>query len=386
MNKKFYLFFITCIALILPSYGKNTTQWTVIGAGPAGIAVTGLLLEAGISPEEIVWVDPEFDVGRLSNFESVPGNAPTKWYVQYLQTCKAFREVQSPALTHLYNSDQNAILELKAIIEPLRDITRHLRTKIHSIESYLISLDYKDEMWHVGLKNKTLLVSKNVIIATGCKPRTLNYPVEHQIPLDYALNKEALATMVSPHDIIAVIGSAHSAILVMKFLSELPVSRIINFYNKPLYYPILMGNWTFQAEAGLKGTAAVWAKNVLEKNPPKNLMRVFNSEESRKQWLPACNKIVYAVGFERNELPAINSDDCHAWDTYDDTTGKIGPRLFGVGIAFPQGKVDPLGNKEHKVGLRQFMEYIQEVMPEWLKQKNQCNFAAFNDLFNITLL
>ena len=31
--------------------------WTVIGAGPAGIAAVGRLLDHGIAPEEIAWVD-----------------------------------------------------------------------------------------------------------------------------------------------------------------------------------------------------------------------------------------------------------------------------------------------------------------------------------------
>ena len=37
-------------------------SWTVIGAGPAGIAAVGRLLDHGIVGEQIAWIDPEFDI------------------------------------------------------------------------------------------------------------------------------------------------------------------------------------------------------------------------------------------------------------------------------------------------------------------------------------
>ena len=38
-------------------------DWAVIGAGPAGIAAIGKLLDAGIEPQRIAWIDPTFAVG-----------------------------------------------------------------------------------------------------------------------------------------------------------------------------------------------------------------------------------------------------------------------------------------------------------------------------------
>ena len=42
--------------------------WLVIGAGPAGIASGGLLLESGLRGENIVWVDPCFNVGDIAQY------------------------------------------------------------------------------------------------------------------------------------------------------------------------------------------------------------------------------------------------------------------------------------------------------------------------------
>lgn len=57
--------------------GRNTVQdgdtpyrAIVVGAGPAGIAVVGNLLEQQVSP--ICWVDQKFISGRLDDWREVP--------------------------------------------------------------------------------------------------------------------------------------------------------------------------------------------------------------------------------------------------------------------------------------------------------------------------
>src|SRR5699024_7685488 len=124
-----------------------------------------------------------------------------------------------------------------------------------------------------------------------------------------------------------VVGDKHSAMLVLKYLSELPVARIINFYkNKPVY-------WTDPGHenSGLSGVAADWAKEVYENNPPHKLLKIKSLAQMLDIWTPLCTKIIYAIGFERNGLPSINGKTDVI---YDDTTGIIMPRLFGIGIAF----------------------------------------------------
>jgi hypothetical protein len=47
--------------------------------------------------------------------------------------------------------------------------------------------------------------------------------------------------------------------------------------------------------------------------------------------------------------------------------GIRGPGLFGLGIAYPEVKTDPLGSVEYQVGLWKFMVYLNKVMPVWFK-------------------
>ena len=42
---------------------KDLFQWAVVGAGPAGIAAVGKLLDNAVNPASILWIDPQFKVG-----------------------------------------------------------------------------------------------------------------------------------------------------------------------------------------------------------------------------------------------------------------------------------------------------------------------------------
>lgn len=359
---------------------QSSAQWTIIGAGPAGIITVGLLLDLGVDPQDIVWVDPEFNVGRMGKFyETVPGNTRTFLYIEFINACKTFQEINTPSMQALQYYEPHLAYPLEIIINPLRDITQYMCTKVRAKQDSLTSLDFINDQWYVGLSQETV-ISRSVVLATGSHPRNLHYPCDQEIPLDMALNKDQLAQQVTPQDTIAVVGSAHSAVLVMKYLSELPVGRIINFYLKPLEFVQDMGAWFLLT----KSLAGDWAKNVLEKNPPAHLIRLLNTPQTLSAWLPICTKIIYACGFDRNELPAINGTDPIV--SYHETTGVIAPRLFGIGIAFPEKEMHSDGSSEYNIGLLDFMSYAQKIIPAWLTKKNINHLAHFAELFSIRAL
>ena len=80
-------FFISVI--ITPLKAKTPSplkayDWAVIGAGPAGITAVAELLANKIDKSAILWLDPEFDVGRLGTYyRNVPGNLQAKRLVTY---------------------------------------------------------------------------------------------------------------------------------------------------------------------------------------------------------------------------------------------------------------------------------------------------------------
>lgn len=368
---------------IIPIYEyrnySSDYEVTVVGAGPAGITVIGILMDLGVPAESIMWIDPLFNVGRIGEYyQNVPGNAKNKKYIEFLQSCKTFQNVKSESIDYLYSLDMETCDVLKVIADPLQDITNYLRNYVHSTEGLLEELFFHNGLWNIKAKNK-YFSSKHVILATGSKPKVLDYEVQDIIPLDYAIDKITLSHMVKPHDTIAVVGSSHSAALILKFLTELQVKQIISLYKHPFVFAIDMGSWTLNNTNGLKGVAAQWVQEVLLNNPPHNLLRILNTEENRKKYLKECNKIVYAVGFEKSPYPEISGDIQENELEFNPQTGVIGPRLFGIGIAFAATYVDPQGNKEQYIGLNGFMKFALQMVPLWIETKDIAKIRAIEE-------
>ncbi len=351
-------------------------EWAIIGAGPAGIILIGLLLDLGTDPSKIAWVDPEFNVGRIGKYYStVPGNAKTKVYIEFLTSCKTFQEANSLAFDKLFDLDQEVEYPLGVIVEPLAEISQYLCTKVTCKKGSICSLNFNNNVWHIGTTCFPTFSASHVVLATGSHPKKLDYDCKHEIPLDIALDKSALAQCITQQDTVAVVGSAQSAILLLKYLTELHCGRIINFYRNPI---------EFGGESGLKAATARWAQDVLLKTPPVNLLRLYNSCDALKAWVPICTKIIYAVGFERNALPTIANAP---YLNYEDRNGILGPRLFGIGIAFPEKFEDETGKTIARIGLLSFMEYAQEMLPTWMATKiSLSRYQQFEELFNIELL
>jgi hypothetical protein len=382
MVKKLY---VICFLLSIGQLHAITSKKVaVVGAGPAGIVVVGLLLDLGMPPQDIVWIDEQFNVGRMGEYyETVPGNAKTQMYLDFLSACHTFSQVNTPAFERLKQYELQKEPPLSYIIEPLRDITNYLKTKVLAKQARLAMLSYIDPNWFMRLDTGELLFVHYVVLATGSHPKVLDYACNDVIPLDYALNQEFLKQAVTKDDTVAVVGSAHSAVLILKFLSESGVGRVINFYKKPLTYAVDMGTYVQNQNAGLKGITAEWARNVLEKDMPGNMTRIFNKQEALDAWLPLCTKIIYACGFDRNEVPLLNNKI--EISKYDEHSGVIGPRLFGIGIAFPELFTYPDNNAEYRIGLKFFMEYAQRVIPEWMK-RDRSQLVQFEELFTISVL
>lgn len=356
-------------------------DWAVVGGGPGGIIAMGVLLDVGVSPEKILWIDKDgFSVGRMGQYyATVPANNKSKRLVEFINMCESFKAVKTPAMQFLMNAHPEKEYPLKLIIDVLQDITDLFLTKIHGVRGALQQLDFVDDTWNVRV-NQQHYQAHRVVLATGSHPKPMHYGCA-EIGLDRALNKSELAKCIASDDTIAVIGSAHSAVLIMKFLCELGAARIINFYKSPLYYLTAeqqaLRIKTCQLHGDpLSGMAAQWAREVLDSNPPGNLVRVKTCDAAIKAWMPVCTKIICAGGFEQNPLPTITGIACE----HDSTTGVIGPHLFGIGIAFPELLDEGNGRCSYRIGLREFMRFAQRVIPEWM-HKNEINrYQEYEDL------
>lgn len=335
--------------------GQNSYPWAVIGAGPAGIISVAVLIDNGVIPQDIIWIDPEFKVGRMGKYYgNVPSNLKACRYTFFLQSCDLFKKIQSESFERIKCFDQQQEPLLQLIIDPLQDITSYLRSLVTTYCGNVQKVAQKNDVWALHLTNYTITARK-VILAIGAYPKTFDYRNIQEIPLDIALDENKLKLLVTEDDKIIVVGSAHSALLIVKYLSEMNVKSVLNIYSKAPKYGMY---------GGLEGITAYWTKEILEKKPPANVTRILFSEKIIEKYQKDYNKITYAHGYQRHPL-IINelNEIC-----FDNISGKILPNLYGIGIAFPEKYITSEGETVSLIGVNSFMSYAKKLVPLWIKE------------------
>lgn len=344
---------------------EDTFEWAVVGAGPAGIAAVGKLIDNQVDPKKILWVDPVFQTGDFgTRWKKVSSNTRVKLFLKYLMASGAFQYDLLSKEFALNQLDPDKTCELSIAAEPLQWITDNLRREVTSLVDKAIHLKLTQRHWEVTFEKNDKLYAKNVILAMGAEPKSLSFPFIEEVGLETALHPEKLASAVSSNDTIAVFGSSHSAIIIIRTLLEnCSVKKVINFYRDPLRYAVIFPDWILFDDTGLKGTTAQWARENIDGQLPDKLERVISNESNLKEILPTCQKAIYAVGFEKRQIIVEGMTSLK----YNEQSGIIAPGLFGLGIGFPESKADPFGTIEYRVGLWKFMEYLHRVMPVWLR-------------------
>ena len=248
------------------------------------------------------------------------------------------------------------------VADPLRWITDRLRERVTTFETTATGLFLERRQWRIETGQQEL-TSTNVILAVGASPKKLNYPQLCEIPLEVALDPEKLAAEPLDNTTVAVFGSSHSSMIVLPHLLRHPVAKVVNFYRSPLKYAVYLDDWILFDDSGLKGRAAVWARENIDGVLPDRLERCLVDGPEFAEKLAECDRAVYTVGLERRTLPETSQ-----WGQldYNPNNGILAPGLFGVGIAFPECAIDPFGYVEYRVGLKKFMDYLHLVLPLWL--------------------
>ena len=339
-------------------------DWAVIGAGPAGIAAVGSLLDQGVLAKSIVWIDPNFKVGDLGQYWStVSSNTTVKLFKQFLIHRQSFKYAEREKPFMIDELPENETCQLALMIEPLSFVTRQLRQQVKVNSNTVEKIHFMANAWCLNFIDNTKHMANKVILATGAIPRVMDCPESvRAISLYDALDPAKLSKRCHPTDRVAVFGSSHSAVIIIRELLALGVEEVINFYRQPVRYAVPMPGWILFDDTGLKGTTAIWAREHLQDQLPKRLKRIVSSDESVRQQLPLCSKVIYAIGFN-TRAPIIENYPNHSYNPYN---GIIAPGLFGVGIGFPEKKTDPYGNTEFRVGLWKFINYLDMVLPLWL--------------------
>ncbi len=337
-------------------------RWAVIGAGPAGILAVGKLLDNGVDPKGIAWVDPAFGVGDIgAKWYNVSGNTKLYRLELALRSCDSFGYDNAPIKFALRGLDPGQVYLLRDAAEPFQWITDNLRKAVTSMKTTAEGITFNEGIWRVMTRRQEL-ATENVVLALGSVQKRLDYPVQ-EVTLDYALNPAKVGRIVDSGDVVGVFGSSHSAIMAVHNLIDAGVAQVINFYRNPIRYAVDYGDWVLYDNTGLKGETATWAREAMDKVDVKKLVRVDAAKEDIGELLERCSKVVYGIGFEPRKIRIEGK----RVEGYDPITGVMAQGLFGCGIAFPERVVDRAGNMEYNVGILKFARYLDRVVPMWME-------------------
>lgn len=324
---------------------EHCYDWVVIGAGPAGIAAVGQLLDANTMPQQVAWIDPAFHVGDFGTiWKYVHSNTPVKAFLDFYNAFSAFEFHQPREQFMIETMQLDATCPLMLAAQPLQWITRRLQDKVIAKYSTAQGLRLTPEGWLVQLACGQTLLAKKVILALGAEALTLPYSTLTPIPLKVAANPVLLKKAIDEHDTIAVFGSYQSARTVQENLTHTVAKKIIHFYRSERSFK--------QHVASLKLSSRVESYPITSTN--------------LLTYIPHCNKAIYAVGFARRTISIQGLPDDFL---YHPETGQIASGLYGLGIAFPEVLPYTKGRIAYKVtAIWPFIQHLRRIFPIWLTE------------------
>ena len=404
----------------------------VVGAGPAGITAMGNLLENGVKP--ILWIDKAFNGGRINQYyREVPSNTKVKLFIDFATATAPFRDVANDTSTHAKEPSTNEHAQVAKHdksdkLQPLRmldadkgcqlsyaadmslmltqglmkypGVTGHVGT----VDEAFLNEDSPLSAWTIHVKNQTQgsdaseAHTKRLILCTGATPTDPPLPVEipglEHLHLDDALSPTKLSEIMMKRGptTVAVIGASHSSVLILRNLVDLSLQhkndlKVKWFTRHPIRYAEYEEGFIALDNTGLKGEAAVWARENLEPEtmPHKPTGRVITKVAYEKgkekqvyvEHLPGCDFVVQAIGFQANPIPILKArDGKHITPQFDHDKGWFNfvrngeqmrlPGLYGAGIAFPERVIDrKYGHEEMNVGFFKFMKAVKKWVAHW---------------------
>jgi len=366
---------------------------TVIGSGPSGIAIIGQLISRNIFP--ILWIDPNFDGGKMSSYRKVPANTRASFFINFMKAIPAYNEFledknnENNPMDIFRDCDLNSPPSLNKAYEMcislIKNIEKKYKNKVFFHKDMVNNLQFQEEnkIWEISTNSNSNsdlnFLSEKIILAIGSKPKKYNLSDKPQIPLEILVNNnpKKLQKYVNKNDTIGVIGSSHSSILSLMHLENLPYppKKIHCFYRENIKYAVHTDKGIIYDNIGLKGKAAIWAKEYLETGKSEiikmHLMENIQKENKiYEEYLPECTKIAPMIGWERNNIPIeikskgeirkINNVDYNGTNLklicWDDENKKFLDleNIWGIGIAFPRHVKDLSGIMGMDVGIFKF--------------------------------
>lgn len=369
----------------------KTYEFAVIGAGPAGILAVAALLKKGINPQDILWIDPYFQVGAFTKlWPNVPGNTAVKNHkIIFHEITNMLQEKYSLTLRNekslaIDTLDENSTCSLKEAAVPLQAITDMMVSIVNTYKGTATEIQKTNQGLNINVATKTqisIYQTKRVLAAIGAKPKRLELPFNNKIiefPLETALSLPNLKKYITenPGKIAhtAVVGSSHSAALAVMNLLTAGV-KVTQFMNKPYKFATTMydENGTAQVHhdnTGLKGTVAAWTQQLLVNRHQNKYSNLWQCVIGQSTDLKPYDHIVSAIGLKPNDSLKIDGIISSEISYNKNNTETSVKGVFVIGAGHPLQTRDPSGELTYNVGISKFWPEFQRMTEHWIKNKN----------------
>eukprot|EP00435_Cladocopium_sp_Y103_P019475 s665_g4.t1 len=262
----------------------------VVGAGPAGVSAVVALRSQG---RRVVWVDPEFNSGRLCRYIDVPCNTKVS-KKNFGHPLLNDKEVNiSKALDALKETAH----ELNGSIDPAslgwtslgrcKDVfqlatSQLMDAGVPHFRGKVTKLTPCANGWEATVQKESgreqTLKAFAVVLATGGEPKTsLVQNPRKSLSLEVTFQKDQLSAALAPQQRVAVLGNSHSAAVALAKLGE--PRRGAGDFAEPLQLrvgcfgrrAVRCAEWLPQHDCyrytstGLKGFGAVFGREHMEK-------------------------------------------------------------------------------------------------------------------------
>jgi hypothetical protein len=331
----------------------------IVGMGAAGLLLLHMFQAEGVSPDEILCIDPFFDGGDLQRqWRFLISNTP---WSKVAEAIKVF----NPAWKDVTGLEPTKTTPLHEAIRAVRKSIEPYLHKCHLVTGFATNFSYtdaresKEPRWKVQVASKTY-ESKLLFLCFGSQPKTLALPIP-SIPLSTAIHLPSLMSVINKRDRVILFGTMHSGALILQNLDAIGCTTTAIYKGAKPFFFARDGEYD-----GIKEDAAAAADAALA-SQYKNLELVpADDMGGLTKALRTADWVIYAIGFEQRTLTnsMINLNE------YNGTTGRLSaPSCWGFGIAFPNTTTLPDGSVHKDVSLLSFATHIskqrQDILGEW---------------------
>lgn len=331
---------------------ENVYKYAIIGFGVAGQLLYLELINANVSPNEILCIDKSWLGGDLIElWPSVISNTP------YSKTRKALEKYPSAKQTltkadTLYKLDE--CFPVGKMCSLVYNSVTPILLKRHCLKTTVTELIKDDTSdWSI-VHSSGITKATTVFMTQGCVSKSLDVCLP-TIPLNQGLDIQTLNTQLSiyTNPCVSVFGCSHSGLIVLDNLNSLKIpTYAIYKTDVPFYYE---SDGIF---GGLKERTESIARSIVANTPANMKLIKWSDTIAVYNALQKSTHVIYAIGFEPRKIKiTYNSSpiDSSCYSQNGQITNTT--NLYGFGIAYPKKSV--IDSKEHTlVSILAFQEHI----------------------------